>query len=171
MYLLYHFAVFALASVLVTWLIHMWNMTHSHVCNDPFVCVTRTIHMRDTTYSYAWNGSFIGVTWLLHMCDMTHAYAWHDAFIRVNWLIHTCDMTHSYAWHDSLHGWHDWFIRVTYLAFLYHTHPRVEWRGLTAFARRNKACVFRKLINLRHSVISPKYFGTQIISKIPTQID
>jgi len=25
-------------------------------------------------------------------------------------------------------------------------HPRVEWRGLTAFARRNKACVFRETI-------------------------
>jgi len=24
--------------------------------------------------------------------------------------------------------------------------PRVEWRGLTAFARRNKACAFRKII-------------------------
>ena len=46
-----------------------------------------------------------------------------------------------------------------------------EGRGLTACARRNKACVFRNLIHLGHSVISPKYSGTQIISEIPTQID
>jgi len=25
-------------------------------------------------------------------------------------------------------------------------YPRVQWRGLTAFARRNKACIFRKII-------------------------
>jgi len=26
--------------------------------------------------------------------------------------------------------------------------PRLEWRGLTAFARRNKACVFRKILDV-----------------------
>jgi len=36
---------------------------------------------------------------------------------------------------------------------------------------RKKACVFRKLINLGHFVISPKYSGTQIIPEIPNQID
>ena len=27
-------------------------------------------------------------------------------------------------------------------------YPRVEWRGLTAFATSNKACVFRKIIHV-----------------------
>jgi len=49
--------------------------------------------------------------------------------------------------------------------------PRVELRGLTAFARRNSACVFRKFIHLGHFVISPKYSGTQIISEISTPIE
>jgi len=40
------------------------------------------------------------------------------------------------------------------------------------FARRNWACVFRKLINLGHwhFVFSPKYFGTQIISEISDRL-
>jgi len=33
-----------------------------------------------------------------------------------------------------------------YVKFDERVYPRVEWRGFTAFARRNNACVFRKLI-------------------------
>ena len=46
-----------------TWLIHTWDMTHSHVWHDLFTCVS----------------------WLIHMCDITHSHVchdvWHDSFI------------------------------------------------------------------------------------------
>jgi len=64
------------------------------------------------------------------------------------------------------------FINVKWFVSLKVFHrPQVEWRGLTSCARRNKACVFRKSINLGHFVISPKNSGTQIILEILTQID
>jgi len=58
-----------------TWLIHMWDMTHSYVRHDSFICAT----------------------WLIHMCDMTHSYVRHDSFICATWLIYMSDTTHSYT--------------------------------------------------------------------------
>ena len=57
----------------VTWLIHMCDMTHSHMQHDSLLCAT----------------------WLIHMCDMTHSYVWHDSFTSSTWLIHLCDMTRA----------------------------------------------------------------------------
>ena len=55
----------------VTWLIHICNMTHSHVRHD----------------------SFVDATWLIHMCNMTHSYVQHGSFTFFTWI----DMTHSCA--------------------------------------------------------------------------
>ena len=41
----------------VTWLIHICDMTHSHVCHDSFMCMTCVawlIHVRDMTASFVW---------------------------------------------------------------------------------------------------------------------
>jgi len=94
------------ASICVTWLIHMWDMTHWYVWHDSFICVTWLIHMWNMTHSYVWHDSF--------MCDMTHPCACHHSSICVTWLVQTCDMTHSYAWHDS-------FICVTWLIHICHS--------------------------------------------------
>ena len=75
-----------------TWLIHMWDMTHSYVRHDSFICAAWLIHMCDMThetqrtYSTVRHDSFIWETWL---------------FICATWLIHICGMTHSYVRHDS----------------------------------------------------------------------
>ena len=77
-----------------TWLIHMWDMTHSYVRHDSFICETWLIHM---WWHMAWDtvpdavAARSWVIWLIHMCDMTHSFVWHDSFIRATWLIHTCD--------------------------------------------------------------------------------
>ena len=73
----------------------MYDMSHSYVWHDSFLCVTWLIHMYDMTHSYvwreAWHDSFTRVTWEI----MTHSYVWQDLFICATWLIHTCAMTHS----------------------------------------------------------------------------
>jgi len=61
------------AFLCVTWLIHMWDMTHSYVCTSPRWC-----------------------TWLIYMCDMTHSFVFCET-----WVIRMCDITHSFVWHDS----------------------------------------------------------------------
>jgi len=115
--------------ICVTWLIHMCDMTHSHVWHDSFTYVTWPIRMCGTTHSYVWHDSSICVTWLIHMCDVAHSHMWHGSFICVTWLIHVCDMTHSYVtWlihmcdmtlHmcDMTHSyvWHGSFTCVTWL--------------------------------------------------------
>jgi len=65
--------------IYVTWLIHIWDMTHSYVGHDSFICGTWLIHMWDMTHSYVGHDSFICETWLIHMCDMTHPHVWHDS--------------------------------------------------------------------------------------------
>ena len=110
--------------VCVTWLIHMSDLTHPHVCvcdmthshewfdsstcvcvwHDSFTWVIRLIHMCDMTHPYVWHDSsicvwhdsFMCVTWLIHMSDTTQPYVWHDSFICVTWLIHMCYMTHPH---------------------------------------------------------------------------
>jgi len=89
--------------VRVTWLIHMCDITHSHVWHHSFICVTWLIHMCDMTHSYVWHVPFICVTWLMHACDMTHSYVWHDSFMCVTWLIHMCNTTHPYVWHSYVY--------------------------------------------------------------------
>ena len=103
-------------SLYVTWLIHIFYITHWYVWHDALICVTWRIHvcetwlidlfMCDNTHSYGWHDSLICATWLIHMCDMTHWNVRHDSLLRVTWLIHMCNMTHSYVWHDSWVG-HD----------------------------------------------------------------
>ena len=57
-------------SSIVPWLIHVCDMTHTHV----------------------WHDSFISVTWLIHMCDMTHSsiVTWRQSFpLLYSFLRHT----------------------------------------------------------------------------------
>jgi len=79
-------------SMRVIWLIHMCDMTQSHVWHDSFIhvlftCVTWLLHTRFATHSYWWCGSRICVTWLIHICDMIHSYVRRGSCIFVTWLI------------------------------------------------------------------------------------
>jgi len=92
----------------------MCDMTHSHVCHDPFICVTLLIHMCTMTYSC--------VPWLRRAGVKGHRYtcicaaqfvlshydalrlviASNDLFLcatwlmtRQQWLILMCNMTHD----------------------------------------------------------------------------
>jgi len=98
--------------ICVTWLIHMYDMTHSCSWHDSFMCVTGRIHcVTWLIYMCAMTHSY--VTWLIHIwydpftCDTTHSHVtwlihtWHEPVIYVPPLIHTCDVTHSYVCHDS----------------------------------------------------------------------
>jgi len=58
-----------------------------------WTCVTWLIHMFDMTHSYMRHDSFKFETWLIHMCDMTHACGWHDSCMCVTWPF-TCMMWH-----------------------------------------------------------------------------
>jgi len=79
--------------------------------HDSFTCVAMThsyewpwlIHICDMTHSHMWHDSFTCVTWLIHICDMTHSHMWHDSSTGV---FHMCDMTHSHVceWVMS-HAW------------------------------------------------------------------
>jgi len=123
----------------VTWLIHVCDMTYSHVWHDAFMshdvscpmvailrCVTWLIHVCDLTHSCVWHDVFMCVTWRIYeswcelphgghseVCDMTHSCVWL-------WLIHVCDMTHSCVWHDS-------FMCVTWLIYMC---DMIGWQGL-----------------------------------------
>jgi len=61
----------------ITWLIHMCDVTHSHVWRDSFTCVTWLIHICHDLFM--WDMTHAQMVWLIHMCK-------HDSF--------TCDMSH-----------------------------------------------------------------------------
>jgi len=73
-------------SIWLTWLIHVYVMTHSYVWR-----VFPPAHRLSLNLLEA----FIPVAWLIHMRDTTHSHEWHDSFMCVTWLLHLCDMTHS----------------------------------------------------------------------------
>jgi len=57
----------------MTWFIHMCAMPHSHTRHDAWTCVTWLIHTYDTTHSHVW--------WRIHVHDTTHPHVWHDSKI------------------------------------------------------------------------------------------
>jgi len=93
----------------VAWLIHAWHdslicMTWLF-CVVSFIRVTWLVQMWDLTHSYAWRDSSVRVTWLIHTCGVTHfhmwhvwhkMYVWHNLFICVP---RPCGVTYSYVWH------------------------------------------------------------------------
>jgi len=51
----------------------------AYMSHDSFIFGTWLIHMWDLTHSYVGHNWFICETWLIHMCDMTHPHVWHDS--------------------------------------------------------------------------------------------
>ena len=84
------------SSMRVTWLIH--------TCDMPLL-----MHMCDMSPSHLWPASFSCVTCLIHLCvmthhcvyHMTHLRLWHVSFVCVTWMIHAWHMTHPCVWRDS----------------------------------------------------------------------
>jgi len=109
--------------------IYLFDMTHSYVWHDSFICVTWLIHMCDMTHS------LVRLMWSIHTCDMTHSFIcvtwlmhsfvwWLDPIIRVTWLIHMCDMIDLYVWHVSfIHL----FIRSINTCDMTHSFICVTW--------------------------------------------
>ena len=77
-----------------TWHIHVWDLTHTYVRHDSFICVSWLLHT--TTHSYVWHN--FSNPRLIHMWDMTHTSVRHNLFTCVTWFAYT--MTHSHEWHD-----------------------------------------------------------------------
>jgi len=113
-----------------TWLIHMWDMTHSYMGHDSFIYGTWLIHMWLIHIALT-SGTWLIHMWLIHMwlevciCDMTHSsmtwriHVWRDSFtcamIHMWHAVCICDMTPlSTTWRihmcrDSFYMWHDSF--------------------------------------------------------------
>ena len=74
----------------VTWLIHVWDMTHICAGRDSFICGTSSLMCVTTSlrFYFVGHGSFMGATWLIHGWDMTHSWVGHDSFMGGTWLIH-----------------------------------------------------------------------------------
>jgi len=100
---------------------YIYDVTHSYVWHDLFICIPWPMHMCDMTHPHVWHDSltFIRVTWLIYMFNLTHSHVWHNPSTPVKWLfhIHTCDMTYLYVRRIT-------FIRVTWLipTCTWHTH-------------------------------------------------
>jgi len=100
-----------------SWLIHMWDMTHSYVRHDSFIWEIRLFHMGDMTHSYVRHDSFICETWLIHMWDKTHSYVRHEYLTQSSVLL---------AWR----GWVLSYIDQSYELFMSHIwmrHVTYEW--------------------------------------------
>jgi len=130
-----------------------------------------------------------GLLALASACDVLDVYTCDTQTHWVHWQANQKNRVRSKDVHESpkysgtqiileIPTQIDWNLKIQNTPFWgnmfpFRACPRVEWRGLIAFARRNCACLSlsRKQINLGQFVISPKYSGTQIILEIPTQID
>jgi len=85
-----------------TWLIHMRDMTYSHLKHDSFVCETWLMDMWHHAQSLCRGSSQTRyVPGLIRMWDMTHSHLRHDSFVCETRLNHIWVMSHSYVRHDS----------------------------------------------------------------------
>ena len=82
----------------------MRNMTHSYTWHDWFLfvtvlitCLTWLVHIFDMTHAYMFYDLFMCMAWLPDMCHMTHSYVWY--FVRdMHHVTHACDMTQLRLW-------------------------------------------------------------------------
>jgi len=96
------------ASMCVTWLIYMCNMTHWLVWSDSFVCGTiilfclvdfcwQSCMCLNTSfinlYLYLYSYSYLCMFLCVHACVCDMTYAWYDWLICVTWLVCVWDMT------------------------------------------------------------------------------
>jgi len=137
-----------------TWLLHLWDMTHSYVRHDPFICETWLFHAWDLTHSYMGHDSFMCETdsiickrqilrlWnmtpsatrdTLICWNMTSSSVRHDSFVCETWLIYPCDMTHSYVRYDI-------FISGPWLVHLWDTTPAHVWHEWST-RKKSKVCI------------------------------
>ena len=77
------------------WLIHMWDMTHSYVGHDSFICETWLIHLWHVTQSYVGHADEY-VRHVLFMCGTSRSHVWNMLNLYVGY-------KPSYIWmrHDS----------------------------------------------------------------------
>jgi len=115
--------------ICVTWPIHMWNMTLSHVRHDAFIHAAWLNEECDMTQWCVWHDSMLWVIWLNDVCgwcvEMTERcvcmmkwcvwimtvcvnddivceiYMQRDSMMCVTWLNDVHDMTQRCVWHDS----------------------------------------------------------------------
>jgi len=153
--------------VCVTWLIHMSDMTHSHVRHDTdmyhesFICVPWLINICDMTHSHVWHDSFgcqtwlRYVPWLIHMClHMSHIWCNlsacvkcdFDLFICVTWLIHMWDTTHSYVRVHVTHMIYSRRARSSPTTWLIYMSDMTQWQIDTMHDRTG---IYRALLQKR----------------------
>jgi len=117
-----------------TWLIHMRDVTDTHVIGHDVCRYARTwlrieygmFHSYvwcDITHLYEWHDSFICDVSPSFKCDMTHScvtwliHMWHDSFVWVTWLIHMWRLSLIQVWHDSFicdmtHSYVTWLLQT-----------------------------------------------------------
>jgi len=112
----------------VTWLIHVCDVTHSHMSN----LTSEEKRQNGTAYmSAVWHDSFMCVWWLIHVWDVTHSYVWHDSCICVTCVNHGSDMTHSHMrkltrGDETVCNWYGIYVcSVTWLIHSYVRHASI----------------------------------------------
>jgi len=79
---------------LVTWLIHMWDMTHSLFWQYVLHVIALLVPV-SRGLKGGWHNSLIYI--YVESRDLTHSFVWHDASISWTWLVRTWDMTRCYV--------------------------------------------------------------------------
>jgi len=134
-----------------TWLIHKWDMPHSYVWHDSFICGTRPIvyetwliQMWDTTHPHVTGcppGSrdspiLMLPTHVVLLWDLTDAYLGHRLFVCETRLVHMCDVKIVFVRHNSccrhtLAYSEIWLMHIWYIDYLYVRHESficATWR-------------------------------------------
>jgi len=146
-----------------TWLMRMWDMTHSWVRTNSFICgtcLTRGSRARATAVRH---DSFVCETWLIHEWDMTHSYARHDSLVALERGPRHWDMTHSYRRHDPVicetwlvQKWNIWGTWLTSGSRLRVAVVRVAAVALGLVAKKNRRSTAHLLHIAPPAAVSPR---------------
>ena len=126
------------ALIYVTWLIHIYDVTHWCICDDSWISVTWRTRMHEhfifvnEDLLCIWHDTLMYVKWLIHVRDVRHCCMWDDSFANASfytymnsaWMHHVTNMkmTHSRSRHESF------IFRQCFLVFrMKHKRKKETW--------------------------------------------
>jgi len=119
---------------------YIYIYTHTYIYMHMYIYICMHIYLNIWIYTYTCLHIYI----YIYIDMITYIYIYIHVYIYINICTYICvksrmwmsHVTHTKDSYDT----YEWVMSQITMS-----RPHAKWKGLTTFAMRNKACIFRKL--------------------------